>query len=131
MQRTKQTPAGFSLIELMVAVAVVGILAAIAIPSYGAYVVRANRTAAQAQMMDIANREQEYFTANRSYADLSTLGVTLTSEVAKYYDGAVTVESTPIPRFTITFIPKGGQSSDGAIALTSEGVKTPASKWAR
>lgn len=115
----------------MVALVVIGILAAIALPNYSAYVVRANRTAAQAEMMDIANREQEYFTANRTYADLSTLGVSLSREVARYYDGAVSVESTPIPRFTITFTPKGGQASDGAIALTSEGQKTPVSKWAR
>ena len=50
---------GFTLIELVITIAVVGILAAIALPSYQQYVIRSKRSAAQAQMMDIANREQQ------------------------------------------------------------------------
>jgi len=57
---------GFSLIELMVALAIVAILATIAIPSYREYVLRSHRRAAQTSMMDIANREQQYFAANRA-----------------------------------------------------------------
>jgi prepilin-type N-terminal cleavage/methylation domain-containing protein len=65
---------GFTLIELMITVAIVAILAAIAYPSYTQYVIRGHRAAAQAEMMDIANRQQQFFLANRSYAaDLATL----------------------------------------------------------
>src|SRR5688500_9870500 len=51
---------GFTLIELMVTVAIVAILAAIAYPSYTNYIVRSNRSAAQGYMLELSNLEQRY-----------------------------------------------------------------------
>ena len=56
MRKVKE--GGFTLIELMITVAIVGILAAVAYPSYMNYVKKGLRRAAQAQMLDIANRER-------------------------------------------------------------------------
>ena len=90
---------GFTLIEVMITVVIVAILASIALPSYQRYVIRAKRSAAQAQMMEIANREQQFLLANRSYADKTALtasGYTLPPEVAANYDYSVTV-TTDVP----------------------------------
>jgi len=122
---------GFTLIELMITVAIIAILAAIAYPSYTQYVIRGHRAAAQAEMMDIANRQQQFFLANRSYAaDLAGLSYSLPAEVAKKYTAAIAANNaaTP-PNFTITFAPTGSQSTDGNLSLNSAGVKTPVEKW--
>lgn len=123
---------GFTLIELMVAVAIVAILAAIALPSYREYVIRGNRSAAQAVMLDIANRQQQFLLANRAYASVATLeasGFTLPTEVSGKYTYAITLGAGAVPSFVITFTAQGSQASDGNLSLDSEGVKTPAEKW--
>lgn len=123
---------GFSLIELVIAMAITAILAVVALPSYRQYMVRSHRSAAQAQMMDIANREQQYFLATRTYAAAATLtasGYALPSEVAAFYSFTITLQAGPPPGYIITFTPSGTQASDGALTLNSAGVKSPADKW--
>jgi type IV pilus assembly protein PilE len=125
---------GFTLIELMVTVAIIAILAAVAMPSYQQYVIRGHRTAAQAQMMDIANRQQQYLLANRTYATKSALeagGYILPSEVATRYGYDITglAAANALPTYSIVFTPIGGQAGDGVLVLTSEGDKSPTGKW--
>ena len=130
MRNGKQN--GFTLIELMVTVAIVGILASIAYPSYTSYIIKGNRSAAQAQMLDIANRQQQFLLANRAFASTTTLnssGYTLPSTLTGKYTHAVEVGTGTVPSFTITFTATGKQASDGDITLNSDGVKTPAAKW--
>ena len=123
---------GFTLIELLITVAIIGILAAIAYPSYTQYMIRVNRTVAQAEMMDIANRQQQFLLANRSYASKATLetsGYALPSSVSGKYDYAIIVGTGTVPSYTLTFTPTGTQVSDGNLVINSEGVKTPVEKW--
>jgi type IV pilus assembly protein PilE len=126
---------GFTLIELMITVTVVGILAAIAIPSYRQYIIRGNRSAGESVMMDLANREQQFLLANRSYADTATLtanGYALPSNVSQNYTWSVTAGvdvSSSAPIFTITFTPINGQSSDVTLTLDNQGTKTPIASW--
>src|SRR5688500_10359257 len=123
---------GFTLIEVMITVVIVAILASIAIPSYSRYVIRAKRSAAQSQMMDIANRQQQFLVANRNYADKTTLiasGYSLPADVAANYGYTITLSTTAVPGFVLTFTPTGGQAVDGDLTLDHTGAKTPAEKW--
>lgn len=77
--RFVSTPAnrqrGITLLELMVVVAIVAMLAAFAYPSYTQYVVKTKRTAATSTLLQIADRQQQFFMDNKSYtADLTNLG---------------------------------------------------------
>jgi type IV pilus assembly protein PilE len=126
-------PAGFTLIELMIVVAVVGILAGIAWPSYRSYVIRSNRSAVQQFMLDIANREEQYMLDARSYATgssaLTTLNVAVPTPVSPNYTITVTAVAGPPVGYLIKATAIGSQASDGILTLSSAGAKTPASKW--
>lgn len=124
---------GFTLIELMVAVAVVGILAAVAYPSYMEHVRKTRRVETQTLMMDVVTRQQQRMLDVRNFTDkLSDLGITLPTQV----DNAYTVKITPdtssaVPKFTVTATPKGGQAKEscGTLSVTDRAVKSPAQCW--
>lgn len=66
---------GLSLIELMVVVAIVAIISAFAFPSYQRYVIKAKRTVAQNVLLQVADRQQQFFMDNKSFAaDMTNLG---------------------------------------------------------
>lgn len=66
---------GFTLIELMIVVAVVAILAAIAFPSYRDYVLRSNRAVAKSMLTQVADRQEQFYVSNKRYSDdLEELG---------------------------------------------------------
>jgi type IV pilus assembly protein PilE len=123
---------GFSLIELMVVLVVLGIIASIAFPSYFEYRMRANRSAAQQFMMAIANRQEQYVLDARAYTDVigtGGLGLSVPADVAPLYAIAITLQPGPPRGFTVTATPSGYQAKDGVISLTSTGVKSPPGKW--
>lgn len=124
---------GFTLIELMITVVVVAILAAIAYPSYVQYVTRSKRAAAQSVMLDIANRQQQFFLANRTFASKAALegsGFALPAEVSRNYSYAITVSAGPPPSFEIAFTATGSEAERlGDLKLDSTGKRTPADKW--
>ena len=126
---------GFTLIELMITVAVIGILAAVAYPSYIDYLIRASRSAAQSFMLDASNKEEQYLLDARTYlavadnASFSSIGLTVPSEVTRFYN--LSVASVTASTYTIQAAPIAGtrQAGDSTLQLTNAGVKTPAAKW--
>lgn len=123
---------GFTLMELMITIAIIGMLVSIVLPSYMEHLKKGRRAAAQAHLMDVAQREQQYLLDARSYAaDLATLNITTPSDVSDYYAIAITVGDGAPPSFTATATPIAGtpQASDATLSIDSTGSKTPADKW--
>ena len=123
------TARGFTLIELMVTLIVVAILMAIAIPSYRKSIIKGNRRAAQAVMMELINRQEQYFVANRVYATKAELNYDLPQEVEENYEYDFAIDAGPPPSVTVNFTAEGGQLSDGDLSASSLGTKTPIEKW--
>lgn len=137
--RHSDSAMGFTLIELMIAVAVVAILAVIAIPSYNRYVLRSNRAAAESVMMDMASAQERYMIDNRSYAaSTAALGYTLPDTVSSNYKIDTAPVAGPPPGFTVTATPIGtvqvGDTWCNVLTYSSNGTKsangtTPTTCW--
>ena len=109
---------GFSLIELMICLAIVSILTALILPSYRQYIVRTNTVAAQQYLLELVSLQNQTMFENHGYTEkLETLGVLPIERVKSHYDIAITNVSntaTP-PTYSIQATPK----SDSAQAKTS------------
>jgi type IV pilus assembly protein PilE len=112
---------GFTLIELMITVAVIAILAAIAYPSYQDYIRRGIRSAGQQYLMDLAQREEQLFIDQRQYTNvIGPLGINLPlpAEIQNRYQAAViTLVAGPPPGFSIALAPVAGSvmAADGTL----------------
>ncbi|VXB45491.1 Pilus assembly protein PilE [Luteimonas sp. 9C] len=124
---------GFTLIELMVVVAVVAILASIALPSYQDSVRKSRRAQAKADMVELAQRFERFHTVNNTYEGFwaGAFGAANASVASPSTQGAtvaylITSEATP-NTFTLTSEPQGNQTQDtrcGTLGMTNTGVKS-------
>ena len=120
--------AGFTLIELMITVAVMGVLAAIAYPSYMNYVARGNRSAAQSFMLEVTSRQERYLLDARQYAaDFAPLGMTVPDTVSPNYSVTITNVTGPPPGYVVQAAPIGGQADNdancGTLTIDGTGAK--------
>lgn len=123
---------GFTLVELLIAVAIVGILGAIAYPAYTQHVVKGNRAAAEAYLLSLAQAETDYFADARSYTtSTATLHLDPPAQVAAKYTIDIQTPPGNPPSFTLTAIPivSGTQHADGNLSIDSSGARLPSDKW--
>jgi type IV pilus assembly protein PilE len=144
LQPRVQGQRGFTLIELVIAMVIAAILAAIAIPSYSSYIMKSRRTEAKSALLNMASLEERFFSTNNTYttvlANLGYPGAAATPYTfgSNYYQissvvavGAVApVNSTSVgtpATYTIIVTPVGTQLNDTACAsfqITSAGQPT-------
>jgi len=119
---------GFTLIEVMITVAIIGILTAVALPSYLEHVRKGRRAEAQAYLQTVATRQQQFLVDTRAFVDLATLGVAQPSGVSRYYTVTLARVAGPPPTFSVTAVPTAQQAAErcGTLAIDQAGVKTAA-----
>ena len=134
----QKAPRGFTLVELMIVVAVIGILATVAYPSYTDYVLKGKRAEAKTRLMQVAQLEERFFTENNSYTtDLGALlgvgtGAVIYSSEANnassgYQITAVAGASGIASSFLLTASPQLTQVNDAKcniLTLAHTGAKT-------
>ncbi|WP_088283706.1 type IV pilin protein [Ideonella sp. A 288] len=116
---------GFTLIELMIGVAILAILVSLAYPSYVAQVAKGRRTDGKSALLDVAQRMERFYTERGTYvgATLGAAGIHAATSSQDHYNLAITAQSAAA--FTITATPKGAQAGDacGTYSYTQAGVK--------
>ena len=133
----KRIQSGFTLIELMIAVAIVGILASIAYPSYQDSVMKSRRADAKGALLGLANAMERHFTETNSYLDAAgTTATPADTGAPRIYatqspvDGGtpyynLTINAATSTTFTLNAAPIGAQANDkcATLTLTHTGVK--------
>lgn len=134
-----QKQKGFTLMELMITVAIIGILAAVAYPSYIQHTVRANRSAAQSYMIGLANKQEQTMLDSRQYTTTTSDLLATPIEVSRNYTIAITLPNASA--YTITATPIGTQlardtkcnkltlSQTGAKGIVDGTSSNPADCW--
>lgn len=137
---------GFTLVELMVVGGIIAILMAIAIPSYAFFMKQSRRSDAEATLMDIAQREQQYLNDARVYAPTPAALYNLPAasavpvDVSTYYTVSICQQAPPAacnppggapPTFVVVATPIAGspQAGDFTLTLDNTGLRGPAAAW--
>jgi type IV pilus assembly protein PilE len=116
---------GFTLLEMMIAAAILAILAAIAYPSYSQSIINGRRADGKTALMNLANRMEQYYAQNNTFATatIANVGLAAASDQG-YYTLSITAQ--PQNTYTIRATRAGIQTADtrcGDLTLTSAGVK--------
>jgi type IV pilus assembly protein PilE len=117
-----QSQRGFTLIELIVAMVIVAVLAAIAIPSYSNYVLQSHRAEAKSALLDLASNEERYFSVNSAYTtNPQNLGYAAAS--APFFIGTNSYYQVTQIQYNAATVPNGTTSGTPAwFSITANAV---------
>jgi type IV pilus assembly protein PilE len=121
---------GFTLTELMIVVAIVGVLASIAVPSYRSYVVRANRADAQKALLVMAQAMERYFVANNTYLVCTPSCTPSVGNAQSPETGTavynITLSAATATTYTLTATPvaTGTNKNDGCLQIDNTGLRS-------
>ena len=132
--KIRKTVAGFSLIELMIALAVISILASIAYPNYMEYLQRARRAECASVLLGQANAMERRFSTTNSYVGALPGPVQCPADggPSSYVLGFAEGEPTALT-FVIQAVPAGAQTGDrcGTLSIDNTGLKKPSGMTTR
>ncbi|MBI5898182.1 MAG: prepilin-type N-terminal cleavage/methylation domain-containing protein [Rhodocyclales bacterium] len=137
---------GFTLVELLIAMLVLGILLSIALPGYKDYMIRANKSAVKAVMLEVSSRQEQFVMTTGAYGSLAQLNYTVPSEVSAVFDitlttgtnsGSTVTALQGLPTFTLTASGKAGTIQAGypaagattQLSINQFGLKLPLNEW--
>jgi type IV pilus assembly protein PilE len=127
----KQISKGFTLIEVMIVVAIIAIIASIALPNYQEYIKSSRRGAASTCMLEMAGQMERRYTASLVYDSTTTLpAVACTTGITEYYSFSFRA-GEPTPRtYVLRATPLGGQEDDcGTLILDQKTRKGAADNF--
>lgn len=134
--RVNRAVRGFSILELMIVVAVAAVIAAIAIPSYQEQARKSRRAAATAALIDASSRQEQFFLDNKTYTTTIIAGGLNMAAVIESGTYALSVDAPTgaclVDRcYRVRATPQGVQAGDkcGALSIDSDRVKTPNNCW--
>lgn len=114
---------GFTLLELMIVVAIIGILASIAYPSYIESIRKSNRADAKSTMLQVANQEERFFTENNAYGSIVAIGnATDPVPSASRKHNITVVLANADATYTITASPVQADPTCGSLTITNTGA---------
>ena len=135
--RSRSGPRGFTLIEVMITVAVIAVLSALAYPAYTDYIRRGKRATAQAVLLELAGKQQTYLLDRRADATaVGDLGFTAPNEIRNDYSFEIVgVDNAAAPPlFTVRAAPLSDAQkakSEPTLTVDQVGAKSPAGYWSK